>query len=202
MYIGLFILGNIAFWVASWFDFKKSSNQIAFGTRENDLLWLNRDKYGYFSAKNFWTWHVIYWAVMTAGALGLYFWERDSLDKKLILMFYIMIFYFAYAAAMLFRYFDDVKKQQNNRKKQIEILKILAAQPSYDYYFVVNLMAKYGNWKERNDKTQRIRAVLFPWWYMDGGADIDFQEKFAPRIFDHAKKNEADWFANTELRPL
>jgi hypothetical protein len=199
MYIGLFILGNIAFWATSFLDYKSSMNQVSHGLGEKDLLKLNRDEYGYFSGSKFWMWHLIYWAVWTVLALLLYFLASDPKDKNLIMLFMALIGYFPASIAFFITYLKNSKKERVNRAKQVDILRILSTQSELNPDFVARLFSGQF-WKERNNG--RIRAILFPWWYLDGGDDFTFQDKFYKALYDRAHQPEANWFSDTKLQSL
>lgn len=204
LYWILFIAGNVAFWVGSFLDYRSSLLQVSHGLAEADIWKINRDKYGYFSAKNFWTAHVIYWAVVTAIALVLYAYT-DANEKWMILFFFSLLFYFPAAFAFIWTYFNNTSKAKRSREKvQIPILERLSQITPYSYEAVNNIFAAHQAenlfWQQTTGGRTRARA--FPWLYYDGGAGEPFQERFYKAIWEISQKGRASWFADTRMKSL
>jgi hypothetical protein len=191
----IFIAGNALFWLGSWMDYSSSMKQVSHGLAENDVFKINRDKYGYFAPQRFWTAHLIYWGIFTAIALIMY-----AYDTAVILAIFGGMFLVAGGVSAYKGYRNNGLAENSRKNVQIPILERLLYQSEYNYDAVESVFTGKGFWKRR--VAGRIRAVMFPWLYMDGGNDEQFEDKFYREIWTIAQKGKAQWFSDTRMRAL
>lgn len=199
IYILLFILANILFFVGSWMDYKSSLRHTAYGLMEADIFKINRDKYGYFAPKKFLIAHAVYWAVPTTVCLILYF-NASGWDADLILLIFSFLLYLPAGGGSVYLALRNNKRAKHSRANQTMILERLSRIKVYDYEQAAAAFVDQNFWKVR--VSGRIRAVSFPWLYMDGGSDLQFQEAFFRAIWEISQKDKGAWFSDTRMRPL
>jgi hypothetical protein len=199
IYWGLLIAGMVAFWFFSMRDYSSSMLQNSHGLYENDILKINRDKYGYFSPRNFWIAHLIYFAAAVAICLIFFVWEKDKSDEKIILMAFIMLFFLpASIGSGVIAWRNNKKAKYSREKVQIPLMERLAAMDTYDEDQVREIFRPVNDGKPFRIYGGRVRSVPFPFYYSDKD-QAQYEVAFYRAIWERARGGRNQWFTNTDF---
>lgn len=199
IYILLFVIGNVLYFTGSWMDYRSSLRHNAYGLMEKDLFKINRDKYGYFAPKNFIIAHAVYWVIFFTSALILYFYSSGQ-DANLVLLFFSLFCFIPAGGGSIYVALRNDKRAAHSRQNQIMLLERLSWIKDYNINAAAACFDDQSFWKVR--VSGRIRAVAFPYLYMDGGSDLQFEEAFFRTLWEISRKDKSEWFSNTEMRSL